>query len=285
MGSDALKKQLKHTLKPIYLSAKSKVVRTMYSYASEDLAAELKKFGLTSGDTLMMHSGFNQFNGFSGSPEDVIDILLDILGPTGNLLMMSMAYGGSSQRYAEAQKVFDVAKSPSALGLISETFRRRENVVRSANPLHPILAAGPLAKWLTMDHEKITHSCGRRSPFARLLNVDGKFLFFDAIFRSLTFVHYLEDLHRERLPVSLYDPQPVNLDVKLNDGKTITAKQFLFSTQARERRNFETIENAMRDSGRLLSAKIGNTDLLFCGANDVKKTTDELMQSGEGFYA
>ena len=279
-----LKKQLKATLKPIYLSAKRKVARSMYSYTPAELAAALKKLGLESGDTLMMHSGFDQFNGFTGGPEDVIDVVLEILGPTGNLLMMSMPYGGSSQRYADKKTVFDVAKSPSALGLISETFRRRPDVVRSANPLHPVLASGPLAVWLTLDHEKIAHSCGRRSPFSRFLKIDGKFLFFDAIFRSLTFVHYIEDKYSEELPVSLYESTPVTLGVKTPDGTTLDCKQFLFSAEARERRNFETIESAMRDSGRLAAAKVGNTDLLFCRARDVVETTDELMQSRQGFY-
>ena len=129
----------------------------MYKYEPEDLANSLRAFGVRAGDALMVHSGFNQFNGFSGTPEDVIRVLLDAIGPQGNLLMMSMPYGGSSQRYAESHKIFDVSKTPSALGILSETFRRRSNVVRSANPLHPVLAQGPLATWLTLDHEHISY--------------------------------------------------------------------------------------------------------------------------------
>ena len=98
-------------------------------------------------------------------------------------------------------------------------------------------------------------------------------------------MHYVEDQYRDELPVSLYDSEPVQLTVKLPNDDTIVSKQYLFSAQARERRNFETIENAMRSSGRLVADKIGNTELLFCRAQDVVDTTDELMKSGTGFYA
>ena len=279
-----LKQQLKHALKPVYLSAKRKLVSSIYSYGPEQLAVALENFGIKTGDALMIHSGFSQFNGFTSSPEQLIEQVLDILGPDGNLLMMSMTYGGSSQRYAQTNSVFDVAKSPSVLGLISETFRRRGGVMRSANPLHPIVASGPLAGWLIQDHEKISHSCGRRSPFARFLKLDGKFLFFDAVFRSLTFVHYIEDRHADQLPVTLYDPVPATMSVKMEDGTTIQTRRYLFSAEARERRNFAAIENAMLGSNRLLAHKLGNTRMLFCRASDVVKTTDELLQSGEGYY-
>ena len=257
---------------------------TLYHYNDKQLAEKLSALGVSAGDSLMVHSGFNQFNGFSGTPEDVIAVFQRLIGPQGNLLMMSMSYGGSSQRYAAAQKTFDVRRTPSALGLISETFRRRPNVIRSANPLHPILASGPLAKWLTIDHELLSYSCGRRSPFARFSKIGGKFLFFDAVFRSLTFVHYIEDKYRNDLPVALYDEQPAKLRVKLDSGVTRDLKQYLFGASAREQRDFAVIEDSMRALGRLKEDKAGNTKLLFCTAEDVEKTADELMANGKGFY-
>ena len=261
-----------------------RAAKTLYRYDKNQLTAKLEQLGVSTGDSLMVHSGFDHFTGFDGTPEDVIAVLQRVLGPEGNLLMMSMPYGGSSQRYAASHSCFDVRKTPSALGLISENFRRREDVFRSANPLHPILAKGPLAKWFTVDHELLPYSCGRRSPFARFLKMGGKFLFFDAVFRSLTFVHYLEDKYRNDLPVALYDDEPAILSVRLDSGEEREIKQYLFSADARERRDFAAIEHSMLATGRLKEDKIGNTQLLFCNAADVEKTADELMTKGTGFY-
>lgn len=256
----------------------------LFSYTSEDLRNKLIALGLHEGDTVLMHSGFSHFSGFTGSPDDVIDCLLSLIGENGNLLMMSMPYGGSSQAYAESGATFDVLKTPSALGIISETFRRRSGVIRSANPLHPVLAAGPMAKWLTADHERLCHSCGKRSPFARFLHLNGKLLFYDAIFRSLTFVHYVEDRWGDRLPVRLYEDEPATIPVKLPGDRLFESRQFLFSKIARERRNFSAIENALTTSGQLVSGRIGNTNLLLTSARDVLLAADSLVENGDGFY-
>lgn len=249
------------------------------------LGDALAGLGISNGDTLLIHSGFSRFNGFSGAPEDVIMVARSVIGDDGNLLMMSMPYGGSSQRYADSNQLFDVNKTPSALGIISETFRRRPTVLRSANPLHPILAEGPMAKWLVSDHELLSYSCGKRSPLARFEKLDGKVLFFDAAFRTFTFVHLIEDRSKDCLPVSLYEAEPARINMRLPDGKEIQSRQFLFSAEARERRNFATIENALRANGKLKQKKVGNTQLLFTTAQDVVTTADELLANNVGFYS
>ena len=68
--------------------------------------------------------------------------------------MMSLAYSGSSYDYISAGKPFDVAPTMSRMGIVSEAFRRRKHVLRSANPLHPVLAWGPQARWVVSGARK-----------------------------------------------------------------------------------------------------------------------------------
>src|SRR5438094_10151405 len=68
------------------------------------------------------------------------------------------------------------------MGLITEAFRRRSGVLRSLNPVHPVLALGPEAAKLVADHERQLHSCGKGSPFAKLYDLKAKILFLDAPF-------------------------------------------------------------------------------------------------------
>ena len=67
-------------------------------------------------------------------------VFLDVLGPTGNLLMVSLPYRSSSLQYLSTLKCFDVRKTPSMMGLVSAYFRRRAGVLRSLHPTHPVLA-------------------------------------------------------------------------------------------------------------------------------------------------
>ncbi len=280
-----MKKQIKRALKPYYFSAKRRLANSLHGYGPEALHESLAGFGISNGDTLLIHSGFSLFSGFTGSPEDVIQVARSLVGEDGNLMMMSMPYGGSSQRYADSNQIFDVCKTPSALGIISETFRRRPTVLRSANPLHPVLAEGPMAKWLVADHEFLNYSCGRRSPLARFEKLDGKVLFFDAAFRTFTFVHLIEHRSKDQLPVALYEPQPARITMRLANGKEVQSRQFLFSAEARERRNFETIENTLIANEKLKQIKVGNSRIIFTTVKDVVTTANELLTSSIGFYS
>lgn len=271
-------------LKPLYSEGERAVSRTLFAYSPSALESAIRTLGLGASDAVLVHSGFRRTSGFTGTPVDVIDCLLQVVGPAGHLLMMSIPYRGSSQRYAESNPLFDVRRTPSAVGLISEVFRRRPGVVRSLNPLHPIIACGPMAAWLTIDHEKTAYSCGKGSPFERFLKMDGKFLFVDAPYSSLTFMHYVEDYFRERLPLALYNPAPATLRIKDSTSAEFTVRQFFFSQEARARRNFGVIEEALRDQAAIRSARIGNTRLLLVDARQVFDCAARLVEQGRGFY-
>jgi aminoglycoside 3-N-acetyltransferase len=277
-------RHLKQRLKPAYFGAQRLITRTLFAYSPVDLQGALRTLGLERGDAVFVHSAFRRSSGFAGTAGDVIDSLLQVVGDEGHVLMMSIPYRGSSQRYAESRAVFDVARTPSAVGLISEVFRRRPGVLRSASPLHPVLACGRLAAWLIADHEKCAYSCGRGSPFERFLGMAGKFLFFDAPFSSLTFMHYVEDTFRQQLPVDLYDAQPALVRIKDAAGRELDVRQFVFSEAARARRHFGVVHDALAGEDAFRSVRVGNSRVLCVNARAVVDCAARLVQQGTGFY-
>jgi aminoglycoside 3-N-acetyltransferase len=276
--------QVKQRLKPLYFSSQRLLARALFAYSPSALEESFKALGIRPGDSVFVHSGFHRASGFTGSPSDVVESLLKVLGPEGHLLMMSIPYRGSTQRYAEGDPLFDVTRTPSAVGLISEVFRRRNGVLRSLNPFHPVLAYGPLAEWLVADHDKCAHSCGKGSPFERFLNLQGKFLFFDAKFSSLTFMHYVEDRFSDQLPVHLYHPTAALVRVKDATGCEHKVRQFFFSEAARQRRNFAPVERQLLSEGTLRKTRVGNTRLLSVSAQDVVDCAASLIERGPGIY-
>ena len=164
-------------LRSKYIKNSKKITERLFSYTPTQLDYKLKTMGITEGDTILMHSGFKFLNGFNGTPDQVIECILNIIGHSGNLLMVSMPYRGSTYKYLKEGIPFDVNNTMSAMGIITETFRRRPGVVRSLNPAHPILAYGPAAEWIIADHEKTMYSCGKGSPFEKILRLNAKALF------------------------------------------------------------------------------------------------------------
>ena len=186
---------------PVYISlrkpffkVKRTIVKTFFSYTPQQLEQKFREMGLKEGDTVFLHSAFHVFNGFEGSPQRLIDCVLDVIGSSGNLLMLSMPYEGTTHDYLTEGRPFDVKHTASCMGIVTEIFRRQKNVLRSLNPAHPVLAYGPKAAWFIADHDKTMYSCGKGSPFEKALELDGKALFFDVTLKSMTFYHYIEYL-------------------------------------------------------------------------------------------
>jgi aminoglycoside 3-N-acetyltransferase len=210
--------------------------------------------------------------------------ILNVIGESGNLLMVSMAYTGSTEDYLKAVKTFDVIKTDSSMGIITEIFRRKKDVVRSLNPAHPILALGPDAKWIVSDHDKTMYSCGKGSPFEKMLELNTKAFFFDVPFRTTTFFHYLEDKFKYCSPVQLYDDKPLESTVMDSKGNEITVRTYVFSKEARENRNVHILERELKKRKLSNSHRIGNTKLIVANLTSVVSFTQELVNLGKHFY-
>ena len=52
---------------------------------------------------------------------------------------------GDLASYLESGATFDTLNTPSSVGVILETFRRRPNVLRSCHPTNSVAASGPAA--------------------------------------------------------------------------------------------------------------------------------------------
>jgi aminoglycoside 3-N-acetyltransferase len=275
---------------PIYFNSRkylfkiqNKIIAKYFSYTLEKLENKLKEMGIVEGDTIFMHSSFNTLNGFKGGPQEIIDCILKVIGGSGNLLMVSMAYRGALYKYLRECQYFSVRDTVSHMGVITEIFRKKINVLRSLNPAHPILAYGPNAQWIVADHEKVLYSCGKGSPFEKILQLNAKALFFDTTFRSMTFIHYIEDLCREELSINLYHKDPIEVTVYDSNGNEIKVKTFGFSRNIENHRNFrqnlfKKLEKGLRKNTLIKTRRIGNTKLMLVELKQVVDCAQKIIK-------
>jgi amino acid adenylation domain-containing protein len=271
---------LARALRRIYIRQGKKIARSFFSYTPLQLANALKTMGIAAGDTVLMHSAFHVLNGFDGTPEQVIDCVLSLIGESGNLAMVSLPYTRTTSAYLRAGIPFDVQHTVSAMGVITEMFRHRPGVVRSLNPAHPIVACGPAAPWLIADHEHTMYSCGKGSPFEKLVHVQAKALFFDVSLRKMTFFHYLEDLFQDTLPVNLYEATPIESIVIDASGRQKTVQTYVFSSAARRDRNSRNLRKMLIKNSVVTTGKIGNTTLIVLPLHQVVECAQHMVRSG-----
>jgi aminoglycoside N3'-acetyltransferase len=267
-----------------YRSGKVAWVRRFRAYLPADLERSLRRMSIQAGDTLLVHSAFGTMLGFQGSPSALLNVFRKVLGPTGNLMMVSLPYLTSTSDYLRTGPVFDVRSTPSKMGLVSETLRRQPAVYRSLHPTHSVLASGPRAEWIVAGHERCVHACGAGSPYERLLALDGKVLFFGVSEFHFTFHHYLEDMIRDELPFPLYEPEPSAVDVIDASGNRSTVATYAFNQEAIRRRRVQVLFDEMERRGQLKRSRIGNTSLVLLRAADSVACTNDLTRNGIFFY-
>jgi aminoglycoside 3-N-acetyltransferase len=272
-------------VKTLMREARKRVYRWLFAYGPAQLEKELRALGLGRGDAVIMHSSFSSLNGFSGEASDVLDRLLTILGPDGHLMMVSMPYGGSARDYLGAGTVFDVRRTPSQMGFLSEVFRRRGGVVRSGNPMHPILACGPRAAWIIDGHENLKYSCGPGSPFERMLELDAKALLFDVDLDVLTFTHYLEHTFQDSAPAEVYSAEPIEAEIVDRAGVRRRVSVYPFSPEASKLRNFGVLYDDVIEQGLVRRARVGNTTLQVVALRDILARCTALVERGGHLFA
>lgn len=269
-----MKKEVKHL-----------IVRIFYSYTNAGLISALHSLRIASGDTLMVHSSWLPHNGFRGRPLDMIRALQATVGPDGLLVMPSLTYQNESTREFLARgEPMNVRRSPSRMGLLTEVFRRNKDVQRSLSPTHPLLAWGRDATAFLAGHEQTAVPFGADSPFARLVERNGKILTIDAPFSTITFTHYLEDRIADSLPLPLYDAPLMTGCVIDHIGRTRAVPVQVISDRANTCRREARLVAALEQRKAIQRRRVGNTRLMLIDCRSMVECVDSMTAVGESFF-
>ena len=168
-----------------------------------DICFSLEMMDIRPGDTLLTHSSLTAIGPVEGGADAVIDAFLEVLGSEGTLAMSTLTGWFAP---------FDAATTPSAVGYLSEVFRRRPGVLRSLHPVHSVAAYGKNAEYITRDHEKCPTGCGEGTPYRKIAELGGKAVLLGVDMDRNTTMHSMEEaidaryLHETRIPAPTYLP-------------------------------------------------------------------------------
>jgi len=136
------------------------------------IAVDLEALGVRPGGILLVHSSLSALGYVPGAARTVIDALRQVVGPDGTLVMPTHSWA----QMAKGCRTFDVRRTSSCVGQITEQFRQMPSVVRSRHPTHSVAACGPLAEELTADHDRSDTPCGHGTPYEKIMELDGQVL-------------------------------------------------------------------------------------------------------------
>lgn len=176
------------------LAMRKRLYRTEISI--EDFRCLLGRLGFARGRVVWLQSSWNELYNLPAKPSEIVDLMLDLLGPTGTLVMPAFPLDQSPS------KLLLIDSAPSSTGLLTEVFRRYHNVERSIHLTSSVCALGPQAVYLVRDHHRDKFSWGPMSPYCRLMDVDARLvsLGLDPYVSWFTPVHAVECLLYEDIP-------------------------------------------------------------------------------------
>jgi aminoglycoside 3-N-acetyltransferase len=156
-----------------------------------DIISGLKELEITQGDVILVHSSYKSFGGVKGGPQEVINALLDIIGKKGTLVMPTFNFSFCDEFNKSGKGYYDVDKTPSKMGILTEIVRKMPGAKRSAIPIYSVTVYGQLVDELSNITDNNVY--GKDSIFGKLHRLNAKILIIGLTYNnSLTFVHYVE---------------------------------------------------------------------------------------------
>ena len=233
----------------------------------DDIARGLRELGLARGDGLIVHSSMRHLGPVEGGADTVIDAILEVIGPGGNLMLPTFNYVSPLP-----SPYFDPGETPGRTGILPETGRKRPGAVRSLHPTHSVAVIGPDAGRLTAGHLS-QRVFGVGSPVDLLAQGGGKVLLLGVGQTSNSTIHVAEE-HAGLPKGSWFEELPV-VRIRRPDGTFLSHR---LDTSCSCSAAFEGAEYALRSRGEIRDARIGGVCKLMLGRNVIRRVADMIRE-------
>lgn len=243
----------------------------------DQLIRDLQSIGIQIGDSLMVHASLSKIGYVEGGAETLVDALMQTIGNTGNLLMPSFPAAGRNKDYLDKQPVFDALNTPSAMGIVSEVFRKWPGVVRSLHPTDPVCAFGPQAVWFTSGHFNEPTPYTTASPFGRLVQNHGKILMLGTTLNgACTSLHVVEDAIP--FPYPVYLPKSYDTELLDEQGRRHHMSTRVHNPAWSAKRDADQLLPLLKSAGIIQQGKVGQANCMLIDAEGLLNTLKQACE-------
>lgn len=177
-------------------------------------------------DLVYVHSGMDGLN-LAFPFYRILFLIREVIGPEGTVLFPSYPnHRISSYEYLRQGKVFDVRRTPSYVGILTEFARRQKGAVRSLHPTKSVCAIGPAAAQITATHQLSPYPYDTCSPYFKLIEGGGKIVGLGATTNYISFGYCVDDAFKERFPVPVYHDEIFAAPCINYQGERVTVRTY-----------------------------------------------------------
>ncbi len=230
---------------------------------------------LTSGDLVYVHSGMDGLN-LSFPFYRVLFLIQEVIGADGTVVFPTYPnHRISSYEWLKQGNVFDIRRTASYTGILTEFARRQRKAIRSLHPTKSVCAIGPAAKELTAAHQCSPYPYDTNSPYYKLIAGGGKIIGLGATTNYISFGYCVDDSFKEDFPVRVYHDELFEAPCINYDGAQVIVKTFAHDMET-------TVHPDMPEWMRSYVSEEACRDLVVKGMNffraDAPKLFAEMME-------
>jgi aminoglycoside 3-N-acetyltransferase len=231
---------------------------------------DLRSLGLKKGAWLLMHSSLKSLGYVKGGADTVIDAVMEVIGESGLFMVPTFTFTNFTP-------FFDPEKTPSQMGLITETLRLRKDSARSWHPRHSVGVLGEKTKEVVRGHLQ-AGSVGKGSPIDRLAKKGGYILLLGVGHTANTAIHtaevYAELPYLDAVKDSPDFPEQALVKTPIN-GEKIKVDLAPYPTCSE---GFWKLEPLLRDKGQIRYGKVGQAHCQLMKSLSVIQTASSLLR-------
>jgi aminoglycoside N3'-acetyltransferase len=181
---------------------------------------------LGAGDLVYVHSGMDGLN-LDFPFYRILFLIQEVIGKGGTVVFPTYPnHRVSSYEWLKQGNVFDVRRTPSYTGILTEFARRQRATVRSLHPTKSVCAIGPAAQALTATHHLSPYPYDEGSPYYKLIEGGGKIIGLGATTNYISFGYCVDDAFKENFPVRVYHDEILEAPCINYEGERVTVKTY-----------------------------------------------------------
>lgn len=235
-------------------------------YNADDIVNYMANMGMQPGDVIFIHSSMKEFYNYQGTGKELIEKIIDYLGPEGTLVMPAYPKNFSSlpdkclmKNYKGINNpiMFDAKMTPTGAGYLPEVFRKMEGVKRSINIQHSACAIGKYADYLLSEHHLCKTCWDEKSPYYKLTLVNAKVFSLGLPYFLTTTIHCTDSLLRTKYD---YFAQFFNKEIKYNykDSEGNIGTHQMLTVSIERRRDKKKMVKRYFDKNEFHVSKLSN---------------------------
>jgi len=155
------------------------------------------------------------------------DVVYVHSGPAGTVLFPTYPnHKISSFEYLRQGNKFDIGRTPSYTGILTEFARRQRSAVRSLHPTKSVCAIGRFADEITASHHLSPYPYDVCSPYYKLIKRGAKIIGLGVSTTYLSFGYCVDDALKEDFPVRVYHDQLFEVPCINYEGTRVTVSTY-----------------------------------------------------------